>query len=127
MIIDFRRRPPQYPPLTINGAVVERESSTEFLGVHISEDLTWTTDTAQLARKAQTHLYFLCKLRRAYVPPPSLNGASKIIHVPLLSLANIFRIHFTQRAISIVEDNVHPSLQPPAFREMVQKPLGPFH
>uniref|UniRef100_A0A674MI66 Alkylated DNA repair protein AlkB homologue 8 N-terminal domain-containing protein n=1 Tax=Takifugu rubripes TaxID=31033 RepID=A0A674MI66_TAKRU len=73
MIIDFRRRPPQYPPLTINGAVVERESSTEFLGVHISEDLTWTTNTAQLARKAQTHLYFLCKLRRAYVPPPSFD------------------------------------------------------
>ncbi|TWW53209.1 hypothetical protein D4764_0188360 [Takifugu flavidus] len=74
MVIDFRRRPPQYPPLTINGAAVERVSSTKFLGVHISENLTWTTNTTQLARKAQTRLYFLRKLRRAHVPPPIMGS-----------------------------------------------------
>ncbi|TWW69518.1 hypothetical protein D4764_18G0003240 [Takifugu flavidus] len=70
MVIDVRRGPPQYPPLTINGAAVERVSSTRFLGVHISEDLSWTTSSTQLARKAQTRLNFLRKLRRAHVPPP---------------------------------------------------------
>ncbi|KAI7812350.1 hypothetical protein IRJ41_000149 [Triplophysa rosa] len=47
--------------LTINGATVERVSSTKFLGVHITEDLSWTNNTATLAKKAQQALYFLRK------------------------------------------------------------------
>ncbi|XP_061137814.1 uncharacterized protein LOC133156070 [Syngnathus typhle] len=53
----------------MDGAVVERVSSTRFLGVHISEDLSWPTNTASLAKKAQCRLYFLRKLRRASAPP----------------------------------------------------------
>ncbi len=56
--------------LTINGATVERVSSTKFLGVHITEDLSWTNNTAALAKKAQQRLYFLRKLRRARAPAP---------------------------------------------------------
>ncbi|KAM9809439.1 uncharacterized protein ACBT44_012682 [Syngnathus typhle] len=59
----------QHLPLTIDGAVVERVSSAKFLGVHISEDLSWSTNTASLAKKAQRRLYFLRKLRRASAPP----------------------------------------------------------
>ncbi|KAG5276640.1 hypothetical protein AALO_G00107970, partial [Alosa alosa] len=59
----------QHLPLTIDGAVVERVSSTKFLGVHISEDLSWTTNTASLAKKVPRRLYFLRKLRRASAPP----------------------------------------------------------
>ncbi|KAI3367214.1 hypothetical protein L3Q82_008268 [Scortum barcoo] len=51
-------------------AAVERVSSTKFLGVHISDDLSWTTNTASLAKKAQQRLYFLRKLKRASAPPP---------------------------------------------------------
>ncbi len=58
----------QHAPLTINGATVERVSSTKFLGVHITEDLSWTNNTAALAKKAQQRLYFLRKLRRARAP-----------------------------------------------------------
>ncbi|XP_025764031.1 uncharacterized protein LOC112847167 [Oreochromis niloticus] len=39
---------------------------------HISEDLSWTTNTASLAKKAQQRLYFLRKLKRASAPPPIL-------------------------------------------------------
>ncbi|KAG5264207.1 hypothetical protein AALO_G00273340 [Alosa alosa] len=35
----------------------------------ISEDLSWTTNTASLAKRAQRRLYFLRKLRRASAPP----------------------------------------------------------
>ncbi len=35
----------------------------QFLGVHITEDLSWTNNTAALAKKAQQRLYFLRKLR----------------------------------------------------------------
>ncbi len=43
---------------------------TEWWGVHITEDLSWTNNTAALAKKAQQRLYFLRKLRRARAPTP---------------------------------------------------------
>ena len=70
IVVDFRRGHSQPPPLNINGAAVEQVSSTKFLGVHISEDLSWTTHTSSLARKAQQRLYFLHKLKKARAPPP---------------------------------------------------------
>ncbi|MCJ8750258.1 hypothetical protein PDJAM_G00260460 [Pangasius djambal] len=70
IVVDFWRAHTQRPPLIINSAAVERVSSTKFLGVHITEDLSWTTNTASLVKKAQHRLYFLCKLRRARVPTP---------------------------------------------------------
>ncbi|KAK2880213.1 hypothetical protein Q8A73_022911 [Channa argus] len=51
IVVDFRRALTQHTPLTINGATVERVSSTKFLGVHITEDLSWTDNTAALAKK----------------------------------------------------------------------------
>ncbi len=68
IVVDFRRVHTQHAPLTINGATVERVSSTKFLGVYITEDLSWTNNTAALAKKAQQRLYFLRKLRRARAP-----------------------------------------------------------
>ncbi len=70
IVVDFRRVHSLHAPLTINGATVERVSSTKFLGVHITEDLSWTNNTAALAKKAQQRLYFLRKLRRARAPAP---------------------------------------------------------
>ncbi|KAI2645416.1 hypothetical protein H4Q32_028926 [Labeo rohita] len=42
------------------------------LGVHITEDLTWTTNTMSLSKKAQQWLHFLRQLKRASLPPPIL-------------------------------------------------------
>ncbi|KAF0024607.1 hypothetical protein F2P81_023409 [Scophthalmus maximus] len=70
VVIDFRRGHTHKPPLTINGAAVERVSSTKFLGVNISEDLSWTMNTASLAKKGHRRLYFLHKLKRARAPQP---------------------------------------------------------
>uniref|UniRef100_A0A8C5DT67 Reverse transcriptase domain-containing protein n=1 Tax=Gouania willdenowi TaxID=441366 RepID=A0A8C5DT67_GOUWI len=68
IVVDFRRTHTQHAPLTIDGAAVERVSSTKFLGVHISEDLSWCLNSASLAKKANQRLYFLRKLRRARAP-----------------------------------------------------------
>ncbi len=70
IVVDFRSVHTQHAPLTINGATVERVSSTKFLGVHITEDLSWTNNTVALAKKAQQRLYFLRKLRRARALAP---------------------------------------------------------
>ncbi|XP_068198503.1 probable RNA-directed DNA polymerase from transposon BS isoform X2 [Antennarius striatus] len=69
IVVDFRRTLTQHAPLTIDGAAVERVNSTKFLGVHISEDLSWDCNTALLAKKAQQRLYFLRKLRRVRPQP----------------------------------------------------------
>ncbi len=71
--MDFRRRNSiDHLPLTIDSSNVERVSSTKFLGVHITEDLTWTTNTMPLSKKAQQRLHFLRRLKRASLPPPIL-------------------------------------------------------
>ncbi len=72
VVMDFRRNPVDHPPLTIDSSTVERVSSTKFLGVHITEDLTWTTNTKSVSKKAQQRLHFLRRLKRASLPPPIL-------------------------------------------------------
>ena len=65
MVVDFcplRQR--TYAPLLVNGAPVERVSCFKYLGVHISEDLTWTTHTDTVVKKARQRLYHLRQLRR---------------------------------------------------------------
>ncbi len=70
VVMDFRRRnSTDHPPLTIDSSTVERVSSTKFLGVHITENLTWTTNTMSLSKKAQQRLHFLRRLKRASLPP----------------------------------------------------------
>ncbi|KAI4885845.1 hypothetical protein NFI96_009787, partial [Prochilodus magdalenae] len=50
-------------------AAVERVSSFKFLGVHITEELTWTEQTTRVVKKAQQHLFFLRRLRRFGMDP----------------------------------------------------------
>ena len=46
MIVDYRRRQEEeHAPLYINRAVVEKVSCFRFLGVNISDDLTWSAHT----------------------------------------------------------------------------------
>ncbi|KAL0160065.1 hypothetical protein M9458_043790, partial [Cirrhinus mrigala] len=69
VVMDFRRNSVDHPPLTINSSTVERVTSTKFLGVHITEDLTWTTNVTSLNKKGQQCLHFLRWLKRASLPP----------------------------------------------------------
>ncbi|KAK3527924.1 hypothetical protein QTP86_011782 [Hemibagrus guttatus] len=71
----------RHSPIYINGSEVERVSSFKFLGIHISEDLSWRLNTSTLVRKTQQCLYFqrrlnsLCSVRFAvfirpdFIPP----------------------------------------------------------
>ncbi|KAI3376028.1 hypothetical protein L3Q82_016561 [Scortum barcoo] len=65
MIVDFRRGRHLPSPLYIGGTAVEVVSSFRYLGVHISDDLTWSKNTSCLIRKAHQRLYFLRRLRHA--------------------------------------------------------------
>ena len=45
MIVDYRKRSTEHTPILINGAVVEQVESFKFLGVHITNKLTWSNQT----------------------------------------------------------------------------------
>ena len=65
LVKDFRRlEAKNYSPLNINGAPVERVKNFKYLGVTLSEDLTWTTHIDNVVKKARQRLYFLRRLRK---------------------------------------------------------------
>ena len=51
---------------------MERVASFKFLGVHISEDLSWTLNTSTLIKKAHQRLFFLRRLKKANLSPQIL-------------------------------------------------------
>ncbi len=73
LIVDFRKRQQQpYTPLMISGTPVERVSSFKYLGVNISEDLTWTAHIQTQVKKARQRPYHLRQLRKFRVSPAIL-------------------------------------------------------
>ncbi len=73
LIVDFRKRQQRpYTPLMISGTSVERVSSFKYLGVNISEDLTWTAHIQTQVKKARQRLYHLRQLRKFRVSPAIL-------------------------------------------------------
>ncbi len=73
LIVDFRKRQQRpYTPLMISGTPVERVSSFKYLGVNISEDLTWTAHIQTQVKKARQRLYHLRHLRKFRVSPAIL-------------------------------------------------------
>ena len=55
----------QHILIYIHGCEVECVSTFKFLGVHISENLSWSTNVSELIKKAQQWLYFLRTLKKA--------------------------------------------------------------
>ncbi|KAI4884459.1 hypothetical protein NFI96_003687 [Prochilodus magdalenae] len=72
LIVDFRKQERVHTPITITGAAVERVSSFKLLGVHITEELTWTEHTTRVVKKAQQRLFFLRRLKRFGMDPRTL-------------------------------------------------------
>ncbi|KAK1785701.1 hypothetical protein P4O66_019042, partial [Electrophorus voltai] len=58
----------------ISGTTVERVDSFRYLGVHISQDLSWSRHTNSLAKKARQRLYHLRCLRDVRLPSKVLQN-----------------------------------------------------
>ncbi len=69
MVVDYRRQSREHTPITIDKTPVERVSSFKFLGVHITEDLTWSAHTDAVLKKAHQRLFFLRRLRKFGTSP----------------------------------------------------------
>ncbi|KAK3511283.1 hypothetical protein QTP70_034808, partial [Hemibagrus guttatus] len=84
LIVDFRREKGRtYNPIHINGIGVERVSSFKFLGTHISEDLSWTTNTSSLVKKAHQCLFYLNTLKKNHLSSTILVN---FYHCPIESI-----------------------------------------
>ncbi len=75
LVVDFRRQSRVHTPISINKTPVERVNSFKFLGVHITEDLTWSTHTDAVLKKAHQRLFFLRRLRK-FGMSPSIRAAT---------------------------------------------------
>ncbi|KAK1803861.1 hypothetical protein P4O66_003810 [Electrophorus voltai] len=75
LIVDCSKKQERYyQPVRINGTTVERVDSFWYLGVHISQDLSWSCHTNSLAKKARQRLYHLRHLRDFRLPSKVLRN-----------------------------------------------------
>ncbi|KAI5607883.1 gastrula zinc finger protein XlCGF28.1-like [Silurus asotus] len=86
LIVDFRKsNSRRHLPVNINETEVERVSSFKFLGVHISEDLSWQQNTSALVKKAQQRLYFLRSFKKSHLSPGILTSLYRCIIESILT------------------------------------------
>ncbi|KAK1788819.1 hypothetical protein P4O66_002629 [Electrophorus voltai] len=75
LIVDCSKKQEQhYQPVRISGTTVERVDSFRYLGVHISQDLSWSRHINSLAKKAHQRLYHLRCLRDFRLPSKVLQN-----------------------------------------------------
>uniref|UniRef100_A0A4W4EES8 Reverse transcriptase domain-containing protein n=1 Tax=Electrophorus electricus TaxID=8005 RepID=A0A4W4EES8_ELEEL len=75
MIVDCSKKQERhYQPVRISGTTVERVDSFRYLGVHISQDLSWSRHSSSLAKKARQRLYHLRRLRDFRLPSKVLQN-----------------------------------------------------
>ncbi|XDV26276.1 hypothetical protein PO909_030034 [Leuciscus waleckii] len=126
LVVGFRRSGREHSPITINGAPLERVSSFKFLGVHITEELTWSVHTKAVVKKAHQRLFFLRRLRKfgmnrhiltrfytstveSITAKPCkgvVHTASRIIGGELPSLQEIYARRCVKKARRIIRDTI---------------------
>jgi hypothetical protein len=62
MILDYRKKKTEHGPVLIDGAVVEPVESFKFLGVHITNKLTWSKHTKIVMKRARQNIFPLRRL-----------------------------------------------------------------
>ncbi|KAM9560447.1 uncharacterized protein ACWYII_018752 [Salvelinus alpinus] len=69
MIVDYRKKRTEYTSILIDGAAVEQVESFKFLGVHITNKLTWSKHTMTVVKQARQNLFALRRLKRFGIGP----------------------------------------------------------
>jgi hypothetical protein len=72
MIVDYRKKRTEHAPILIDRAAVEQVESFKFLGVHITNKLTWSMHTMTVVKRALLNLFPLRRLKRFGMGPEIL-------------------------------------------------------
>ena len=56
LIVNYRKRRAGQAPINIDEAVVEQDDSFKFLGVHITNELSWSKHTKTVVKRARQNL-----------------------------------------------------------------------
>ena len=72
MVVDYRKNWTEHAPILIDGAVVEQVKSFKFLGVHITNKLTWSKNTKTGVKRARKNLFPRWRLKRFVIGPQIL-------------------------------------------------------
>jgi hypothetical protein len=76
LIVDYRKRRAEQAPINIDGAVVERVESFKFLGVNITNELSWSKHTKTVLKRTRKNIFPLRRLKRFGMGPRILKKLS---------------------------------------------------
>ena len=88
VISKLRKHSVEVPVLTLNNEVLEKVSSFKYLGINITDDLSWSTHISVIARKARKVLGLLYRQFSAWSPPEVLLQLYKSLVRPHLEYAS---------------------------------------
>ena len=72
MIVHYKKKRTEHAPILIDEAVVEQVESVKFLGVHITNRLTWPKHTKTVVKRARQNLFPFWRLKRFVMGPQIL-------------------------------------------------------
>jgi hypothetical protein len=72
MIVDYRKKRTEHAPILIDWAVVEQLESFKFLGVYITNKLSWSKHTKTVVKRARQNLFLLRRLNKFGMGPQIL-------------------------------------------------------
>ena len=64
IIVDYRKNRTKHAPILIDAAAVEQVERFKFIGVHITNKLTWSKHIKTVVKSAQQNLFLLRRLKR---------------------------------------------------------------
>ncbi|KAF7647761.1 hypothetical protein LDENG_00167370 [Lucifuga dentata] len=85
LVVEFRKHTHTHTHTHIGGAAVEGVSCFRYLGVNITGNLTWSSNTATIVKKAHQRLYFLRKLKHAGLSTPVLTSFYRCVVESILT------------------------------------------
>ena len=72
LIVDYRKRWAEQASININGAVVEQVKCFKYLGVYITNELSWSKHTKTVVKRARQNLFPFRRLKRFGTGPQIL-------------------------------------------------------
>jgi hypothetical protein len=76
MIRDYKKRKIEHDHILINGNIVEQVESIKFLGVNITNKLSWSKHSKTVVKRARHSLFPLRRLKRCCMVPQILKSST---------------------------------------------------